>query len=110
MVKYLSMREKGKTSWPAATGVWVVKTVVEFCTCSSGIGKAVIPSLDSLPDPLQDCEGGMAFVQMENGMLDAHLGVKHFPAADPEDDFLPQSLLLVSRIEMSGNHPCSRDR
>src|SRR3989338_6580580 len=34
-VKYFSIRWKGKASWPAGTGVWVVKTVVDRTASSA---------------------------------------------------------------------------
>ena len=69
--KYLSISHKGNSSFPAGTGVWVVKTVllrISSTACVEGL-----PPVHIFPGALQAQEGGVAFVHMPDIRIVAEL-------------------------------------
>ena len=85
-----------KTSWPAATGVWVVNTVAA-ATCSSAAANDA-PSRILRSAPLDDLKRRVTLVQMPDGWLDAER-LQRAHAADTEHDLLHDARRFVAAVE-----------
>ena len=92
----VSTRLNGNASWPAGTGVWVVKTVVRRTSASASSND--MPALDQFADPLQDDEGGVPFVQVPDRRL-RRRAPQRADAADAEDDLLLHARLAIAAVE-----------
>ena len=86
----------GNASCPAGTGVCVVKIVVR--RTSSSASSNDLPFVDVLADPLQDDEGRVPFVQMEDRRRRSERA-QDADAADAENDFLLDAHLAIAAVE-----------
>ncbi|KAF5049116.1 hypothetical protein DSECCO2_443070 [anaerobic digester metagenome] len=64
------------------------------------------PPFDPLSDPFEQCKRRVPLVQVHRCILDAER-MKHFSAADAEDDLLPEALLQISRVKPGRDPPVS---
>ena len=86
-----------KRSWPAGTGVCVVKTT-SGATRGSCLVKPDPFFLHALANRLQDGKCAVAFVEMENAGRDSHRG-ERAEAADAQEHLLPDAQAHVAAIE-----------
>ncbi len=95
-------RSRLKRSWPAGTGVWVVKTHFWRTALHVDFGDAVEWAAAKLG--LKQREGeqrGVAFVHVINVYAMAQ-GIDHADAAHAEDDLLLEAVVGVAAVEVVG--------
>ena len=109
----------GNASWPAGTGVWVVKTVERCTAVQRVVERAAL--LDVLADALQGHERGMALVQVPHGGLTPSACSARTPpmprmiscwirdlavaAVEPGGELaIPRRVLLEIRVEQEQPH------
>ena len=89
-------------SWPAGTGVWVVKTVLQRTSATASFHAA--PADDQLAHPLQHHEGGVPLVRVPDAGVDPD-GTQHPHAGDAEQPFLPQAQVRPAAVELVEQGP-----
>ena len=90
----------GNRSWPAATGVWVVKTVIaETSRTTSPNGRPLV-SIDRA-DHLQGREGAVPLVEMQDRGVNLQ-GVQRPHAADAQEQLLANPDPGVAAVEPRG--------
>ncbi len=87
-----------KRSWPAGTGVWVVKTVVRRISSLAASNEA--PAGNQLARPLQQHEGRVTFIGVPASRGDAQ-GAEHPHAADAEDPLLAETHVDPAGVELA---------
>jgi len=88
-------------SWPAGTGVWVVKMeVLRTCLAASSKGSFFLRHL--FADPLEERKGGVPLVEVKNGSVNAQW-YQDLVTADAQDDRLTQPQAPVSDVETCRN-------
>ena len=95
------MMPGSKRSMPAGTGVWVVKTLLaRAASRASSKLRLFVAHVEA--DLFQREEGGVAFVHVEDGGLEAHR-LQGAHAADAEHDFLADAGIDVAAVEGIGD-------
>ena len=97
----LRTRFMGNRSWPAATGVCVVKThLPRTLSMCSGLIFRPPDAAELLIEQLQDQEGGVPFVHVEAVDLVVSERAQDSHAADAQHVLLAEPVALVAAIEM----------
>ena len=97
--RWVSTWWNGKASWPAGTGVCVVKTVLWRTAGQRVLERQAL--IEELVDALQHHEAGVALVQVPHRGIEAE-GAQGADAADAQDDLLLDAGLAIAAVQARG--------
>ena len=95
---------RAKTSFPAGTGVWIVKTASRPTRRSASAAARAGSRGHHLARALDEQERRVALVQVPDGGLDAERSQRAH-AADPEHELLAEAHLAAAHVEDVGDRP-----
>ena len=100
----------GNWSWPAGTGVWVVKTHCSrtFSISSAEIGSCLVLRGEFLFHQRKDEQGGMPLIHVEPRISCVSERPQEAKSAEPQHHFLTQAIMVVASIEHIREGPVPR--